>query len=292
MPYTLSLLLLACAAPPRTHPLAARIDPLLAAHKGRAAVGVMHLETGETFFRRPDDVMPTASLIKACVLVEAYLQADEGKLSLSDPVTLRESDKVPGSGVLTPHFSEATVLPLRVCLRLMTAFSDNTATNLVLDRVGIRSVNRRMASWGLKETRLNAKAFLATTTSVDPQRSRKYGLGSTTAREMVALFAELADGVRLRPALKQAVLGHLSRNEDRLRFTRLLPPGTRVAHKHGSVADARTDAGVLYTPGGAVVVCVLTAENEDRRWADDNAGDLLCARVARVVHDHFARRAK
>jgi hypothetical protein len=63
-----------------------------------------------------------------------------------------------------------------------------------------------------------------------------------------------------------------------------------VAHKDGSVSDARTDAGILYTPGGAVVVVVLTAGNADRRWASDNAGDLLCARVARAVYDHCTRR--
>jgi beta-lactamase class A len=67
----------------------------------------------------------------------------------------------------------------------------------------------------------------------------------------------------------------------------LLPSGTRVAHKDGSVSDARTDAGILFTPDGAIVVCVLTAENADRRWARDNAGNLLCAKVAKEVYDHF-----
>jgi beta-lactamase class A len=279
--------LMLAAAPPPSDDLALRLRPLIQAHKGKVAIGVQHLETGRVFFHRPDDVMPTASLIKVCVLVESYLQADEGKVSLRDKLTLKDSDKVPGSGILTKHFSEGTTLSFRDAVRLMTVVSDNTATNLVLDRIGIRNVNQRMADWGLKETRINAKVFRGSTTSIDPARTKKYGLGSTTAREMVALFSAIADSDRLRPPIKHAVLGHLSSNEEKDKFGRLLPTGLRVAHKDGSVTEARTDAGVLYTPSGAIVVVVLTADNADRRWVRDNSGNLLCARVARAVYDHF-----
>jgi beta-lactamase class A len=281
------LLLVPTAAPAPARGLAARLDPLVKAHKGQVAVAVKHLEMGETYYHNADAVMPTASLIKTAVLVEADVQADEGKVKLTDLVTLHQRDKVPGSGILTYHFSEGTTLPLRDAVHLMIVFSDNTATNLVLDKIGIASVNKRMAGWGLKETRINAKVFRGSTTSVDPARTDRYGLGSTTAREMAALFEELALGTRLRPALKQAVLSHLRKNDDKLKFTRLLPAGTKVAHKDGAVNDARTDAGIIDTPAGAVVVCVLTNRNADRRWVNDNAGNLLCARVARAVYDHF-----
>jgi beta-lactamase class A len=291
VPTVLALLLLTAPAaePPPAKDLAARLAPLAKAHKGQVAIAVKNLETGESYYLNADAVMPTASLIKVAVLIEAYLQADEGKLKLTDLLTLREADKVPGSGLLTYHFSEGAQFPLRDALRLMTAFSDNTATNLVLDRVGIANVNKRMASWGLKETRLNAKVFRGATTSVDPERTRRYGLGSTTAREMLRLMEELAAGERIRSAPKQAILGHLKKNEDKLKFTRLLPAGVVVAHKDGAVSDARTDAGILYAPGGAFVLCVLTDKNADRRWVNDNAGNLLCARVAKEVYDHFAK---
>jgi beta-lactamase class A len=287
MSATLPVLLLALVAPPAPGGLGARLAPLIRAHQGKVAVGVKDLDSGETFFHNPDAVMPTASLIKVAVLIEAYLQADEGKLSLRDRIRLRDADKVPGSGVLSRHFDEGTVLSVRTALRLMMGVSDNTATNLVLDRVGIAAVNRRLAKWGLKETRLNHKVFRGDSTSVDPARTKKYGLGSTTAREMVALFEAIETGNRLRPPLKQSVLGLLKKNDDRDKFTRLLPPDTVVAHKDGSLRDARTDAGILYTPAAPVVVCVLTAGNADQRWTPDNAGNLLCARVAKAVYDHF-----
>jgi beta-lactamase class A len=285
------LLSLAASARPDGPSLEDRLAPLAQAHKGKVALAVKNLETGESYYLNADEPMPTASLIKVAVLIEVYEQADEGKVRLTDPVTLHDADKVPGSGVLTDHFSDGATFPLRDAVRLMVAFSDNTATNLVLDKVGIATVNERMEAWGFPNTRINAKVFRGSTTSVAPERAKRFGLGSTTAREMAGLFEELAAGDRLRPPLKQAALGHLKKNQDKDKFTRLLPPGTVVAHKDGAVNDARTDAGVIYTPGGAVAVCVLTDGNEDQRWQSDNAGNLLCARVAKEVYDHFAAGA-
>lgn len=278
------------AGPSGPSGLGARLAPLAKAHQGDVAIAVKNLSTGESYYLNADRVMPTASLIKVAVIVEAYQQADEGKLKLADPVTLHDADRVPGSGILTYHFSDGVRLPLRDAVRLMVAFSDNTATNLVLEKVGIAAVNKRMAEWGLPNTRINAKVFRGSTTSVDPERTRRYGLGSTTAREMVRLFEELQVGERVRPPVKQAILAHLKKNEDTFKFKRLLPPGVAVAHKDGSVNDARTDAGLLYTPGGVIALCVMTDNNKDRRWVSENAGNMLCARVAKEVYDYFNPR--
>jgi beta-lactamase class A len=285
-------LLVSCGADPAPTGLEARLAPLAKAHKGKVAIAVKHLETGESYCLNADEVMPTASLIKLAVLVEVYQQAGEGKLKLTDRVTLKTEDKVPGSGILTNHFSDGANISLRDATRLMIAFSDNTATNLVLDKTGIVPVNERMEAWGFPNTKINAKVFRGSTTSVNPERTKRYGLGSTTAREMVGLLEELQTGQRCPPASKQAILQHLKKNEDKDKFKRLLPAGTAVAHKDGSVNDSRTDAGIVWTPTGPVAVCVLTTANEDQRWAQDNAGDVLCAKVAREVYDHFAPAAK
>jgi beta-lactamase class A len=267
--------------------LESRLAPLAKAHKGKVALAVKNLETGESYFLNADEVMPTASLIKVAVLIEAYQQVQEGKLKLTDRVTLRAADKVPGSGILTDHFSDGANFSLRDAVRLMIAFSDNTATNLVLDRTSIVAVNERMEAWGFPNTKINAKVFRGSTTSVAPERTRRYGLGSTTAREMVRLMEELQLGQRCRPALKQAMLNHLTKNADKDKFKRLLPSDVVVAHKDGSTNDTRTDAGLIHTRGGIVAVCVLTTDNKDHRWLQDNAGNLLCARVAKEIYDHF-----
>jgi beta-lactamase class A len=267
--------------------LESRLAPLAKAHRGKVAIAVKNLDTGESYYLNADEPMPTASLIKVAVLIETYLQADDGKFKLTDKVTLHDSDKVPGSGFLTAHFSEGASFSIRDAVRLMIAVSDNTATNLVLDQVGIANVNKRMEAWGCPNTKINAKVFRGSTTSVDPARTKKYGLGSTTAREMASIFEEIQTGERCRPAIKQCLLTHLRSNEDKDKFPRLLPPGTIVAHKDGSVSNARTDAGLIYTPNGILVVCVLTDENRDQRWLSENAGNALCAKVAKEVYDHF-----
>ena len=162
------------------------IKPFIEAHKGKVAVAVKNLATGEEWSHNADEVMQTASLIKIAVMVEAYRQADAKKLDLGKHVTLTKDEKVQGSGILTPHFSDGAKFPVRDAVRLMMVYSDNTATNLVLDQVGIKSVNETTAKLGMPETRINAKVFKGSTTSVDPERTKKYSLGSTTAKDMVA----------------------------------------------------------------------------------------------------------
>jgi beta-lactamase class A len=274
-----------------------RIAPLAKAHKGKLAVAVKDLTTGEEFYLNADEVMPTASLIKLPVMVETYWQADAGKVKLDTSVTLKKDDKVPGSGILTGHFSDGATFPLRDAVRLMIVFSDNTATNLVLDQIGIPSTNERMEKLGLKNTKINAKVFKGSTTSIAPERTKKYGLGSTTAREMVQLLELIEGGKAATPAACKEMLGHLRACDDKEKMTRFLPPGTVVAHKTGSVNASKTDAGIIYVPDPAdkkkahpVALCVLTDENDDKRWVLDNAGQVTIAKIAKEVYDHFAKK--
>ena len=272
--------------------LEARLAPLAKAHKGKVAIAVKHLGTGESYYLNADEPMPTASLIKLAVMIEAYQQAAEGKVKLTDPVTLRKEDKVQGSGILTYHFSDGATFPLRDAIRLMIVYSDNTATNLVLDKIGIASTAQRMESWGYPNTKINAKVFRGSTTSIDPARTKKFGLGSATARDMVALLEKLHEGKLVSPEACKEMLEHLKKCDDKDKFTRFLPAGVVVAHKTGSVNEVRTDAGILYLRSGPVAVCVLSNDNEDKSWRPDNAGNVLCAKVAKEVYDYFTENGK
>jgi beta-lactamase class A len=287
-------LLVLPAAPARAADgdLDSRIAPLAKAHKGKVAIAVRHLLTGETYSLNGDQVMPTASLIKFPVMLEVYLQVAEGKVKLSDMVTLHDKDKVPGSGILTTHFSDGATFPLRDAVRLMIAYSDNSATNLVLDKIGIDSTNKRMAAWGCPETRINAKVFLGSKTSVNPERTKKYGLGSTTANDMVKLLEKVYKNEVVDAKACKEMLDHMKQCQFKDGLPRFLPKGTVVANKTGAVNDSRTDAGILYLKSGPVAVCVLTTDNADRRWVADNAGYLLAARVAQQVAEYFAEKKK
>jgi beta-lactamase class A len=269
--------------------LESRLRPYVEAHKGEVAIALKHLRTGETFFLNADRPMPTASLIKLPVMIEIYQQAAEGKLKLTDPITLKKEDKVPGSGILTDHFSEGLTIPLLDAVRLMIVFSDNTATNLVLDKIGIDATAKRMEAWGYPNTKIHSKTYKRET-SVFPERSKEFGLGSTTAREMIGLLEKLHEGKLVNADASKTMLEHLKKCDDKDKFPRFLPADTVVAHKTGSVNEARTDAGIIFTKTGPVALCVLTAKNEDKSWTADNAGNLMCAKVAKEMYDYFAKK--
>lgn len=266
------------------------IEPLVKAHAGDVAVAVRHLATGEHYEWNADRPQGTASLIKLPIMIEAYRQAVEEGKGLHRVIEIPKTDMVEGSGILTAHFSAGTRITLRDAIRLMIAFSDNTATNLVIDKIGLPATAKTMAEWGYPETRVNSKVFRRET-SIDPERSQRFGLGSTTAHDMVDLLARLYGGKLLSPGVCKDMLDHLAACDDKQKFPALLPAGTKVYHKTGSVAKIRTDAGIIETPGGAIALCVLTENNEDQSWTPENAGDRLCAQIAKVSYDYFAAGA-
>ncbi|WP_425616969.1 serine hydrolase [Anatilimnocola sp. NA78] len=279
------LILLATLPASAAEKLADKLLPLIKAHEGKVAVAVKHLKTGETFAHNADEPMPTASLIKLPVMVEAYRQAEAGKVDLQKMITLRPEDKVPGSGILTQHFSAGMTLPLVDAIHLMIVYSDNTATNLVVDQIGLPATTAAMEQFELPHTKLHSKVFKGTTT-IAPERSKQFGLGSTTANEMVQLLEMLDAGKLASPENTKAMQKHLAECEGK-RLSRDLPSEIRVQQKTGSVNAVRTVAGVLELPSGNVAVCVLTNENQDRSWLPTNAGEVIASKIGRVVFDHF-----
>lgn len=267
-------------------PLEQTLLPLIKAHQGEVGLAVKNLKSGESYEYQADRPMPTASLIKLPVMIATYDAAQSGKLSLDDMLELKKEDQVPGSGILTPHFSPGTRLSLRDAIRLMIVYSDNTATNLVLDKLGLPATNEYTAKRGCPETRINSKVFRRDT-SIAPERSKEFGLGSTTARDMIKLCESLHAQTIASETASEQMLDHLFACDDKLKVPRMLPAGTRVAHKTGSVSSSRTDAGIIESPAGPIAFCILTNKNKDQRWTDDNAGDVLCAKIGAALYQYF-----
>lgn len=282
----LTLLLSIHAVTARAASLESKLRPLIESHAGTVAVAIRRLATGEEFSHNADQPMPTASLIKFPVMVEAYRQAEAGELDLRDMITLREDDKVPGSGILTEHFSAGAQVSLRDAIRLMIVYSDNTATNLVLDRIGLPQVSATMEKLGLPETKIHAKVFRRDT-SVFPERSAKFGLGSTTAAETIRLYQLLHDGQLGTDENTNSMFDDLRACDDETKLAAHLPDGIKIAHKGGAVSKVRCDAGIISGPSGDFAICVLTKDNRDQSWEDDNAAHVLIAKVARAAYDHF-----
>lgn len=268
--------------------LATFLEPRLKGHRGQVALAIEHLKTGVVFHYRADQPMPTASLIKFPIMVAAYRAADKGELDLEQMLELRKEDQVPGSGVLTPHFSAGTRLSVRDAIHLMITFSDNTATNLVLNQIGLKEVGKALADLGLKETRIHSLVYRGDTT-VDPNGSKRFGLGRTTAAETVRLYRLLHQGKLASAESTQAMLEHLKACQDRSKLARGLPSSVPLAHKSGAIGSVRTDAGIVFSPQGPLAICVLTAENEDQSWEESNAAERLCGDLARITYRYFNR---
>ncbi len=273
-------------AEPGRETLEKSVAQMIELHRGVVGAAAKHLGTGESFAWNADQPLPTASLIKLPIMLTAYRQIDAGKLSPDDVIELKSDDKVPGSGVLTEHFSPGLKLSLRDAIELMIVYSDNTATNLVIDQIGLPATTALMQEIGCPETQLNSKVYLRET-SIAPERSQKYGLGSTTAAEMIQIIESIYKQEAASPESCEAMLGHLRRCDDRTKAPRYLPDGVPVAHKTGAVSATRCDAGVIESKAGPLAFCILTNDNADRGWSDENEAELLAAAFGKTLYDHY-----
>jgi beta-lactamase class A len=287
---------LAAQAPARATPAFARadtarlhrtLDSLAAAHRGVVGYAVHNLDTGERLVRRADEKFPTASMIKVAVLVTVYDLIEKGLMSPDDRLTMARIDKVPGSGVLQ-FMHDDLELTVRDAAWLMSTISDNTATNLLLDKVGIRRVWEKMDSLGLTQTRVHAKVFRARLTSVAPDSSDKYGLGVTTAREMTRLFAMMAEGGAVSARSDSTMLDVLAHSEDYQMMQRYVS-GVRAPRKTGATDQVRTECALFYLQS-RVAACVLTKDNQDRRWLIDNEAQLTLAKMGQAISVAWPRR--
>ena len=198
-----------------------QIGALVKAFQGQMGVAAIDLGTGETIAVNADARFPTASTIKTAVMIEAWQQAADGRLSMDTPITLRETDKVAGAGVLR-GLHDGLVLTVSDLVHLMIVLSDNTATNLLIGRLGTARVNERLESYGLKETKLFRPTFRDGRADVLPELEREFGLGMTTPREMARLMAIIAEGKAVNRSASDAMLATLRRQQDRAMIPRLI----------------------------------------------------------------------
>jgi beta-lactamase class A len=266
-----------------TAALRKKLDSIADAHHGVVGYSVIDLETGARINRRGDETFPTASLIKVAILVTVYDLVAKGQLSLDDPLTVLKIDQVPGSGVIQ-FLHNGTVLTVRDAAWLMSIISDNTATNLLLDRIIIRRVWAKMDSLGLQHTRVHSKSFLRSS-SVAMDSSVKYGFGVTTPNEMAHLFELMTQGKAVNPAADSAMLDILEHNGTDFMLQRYAG-GARAAHKDGETDAVRSECTLWYLRN-RVVACVMTKENKDQRWILDNEPQLTMSNMGLAIINAF-----
>jgi len=255
------------------------LDAVASAQHGVLGYAVWNLDTGERLSLRGDETFPTASLIKVPILVTLYDLVDKKQLSLDDPLTVLKIDQVPGSGVLQ-FMHPGMSLSVHDAASLMIVLSDNTATNLVLDRIAIRRVWQKMESLGLPHTKVHSKTYLRLT-SVAMDSSLKYGLGVSTPNEMAHLFQLLADGKGVNPAADSAMLDILRNNADGDSMQRTID-GMSVPHKTGATDSVRTECALFHLQS-RVVACGFTKQNTDIRWVVDNEAQVSLGKIGALM---------
>lgn len=283
------LLLLPLAA--RQTPSAAlnqKLQAAVAPYQGKLAFGAVNLKTGESAGFHEDVAVPTASTIKLPIMVEAFFQAQEGKLGWNRTIQLEQADKVPGSGILQ-DLSNGDLLPVHDVNLLMIVMSDNTAANDMMDVVGIDNVNRRMKSLGLKQTVLYKKAFKPATGPMPPDQP-KFGLGKTSVSDMLHLLTLIQEHKILTPAACDEILTILKKQRDIDAFPRYLDalnqpgqPPIEVAHKTGALDHLRADVGIIDTPAGPIAMAGYAYDEPTVLWTADNPGLLVLGRMAKTV---------
>lgn len=289
-------------AVPQRAALDVEIETIASTFPGELGLAARHLATGETITLHADRRFPTASLIKIAVMLEVFHQMQEGRLDRSATFELTDEVKVGGSGILR-HLGAGLRLPVTDLVTLMIALSDNTATNLLVGRVGTASIDRRLAGYGLLNTHLFRPTFRDGRADIFPELEREFGLGVTTPAEAIALLELIARGRAVSAEASAEMLAILRRQQDDLMIPRLLPfdrETIRVGHKTGTDEEKqpgadgvrghiRTDAAIVEGPRATYVIAICTRRVRDTRWSPDNEALLTGARLSRLVYDYFNR---
>ena len=224
-------------------------------------VAIEDLSTGDHFFLREDEVFAQASSIKVAVLADLCLQAQEGKLKLTDLYTVQSSDLVPDSDIMGGLTPGVTRLTLRDLATMMVAVSDNSATNVLIDRVGMANVNAMLDSLGLAHTRLRRKMM-------DVQAAKEGRENISTPREMMTLLAAIYQGKVLNKESSADFFKLLSTNKESF-IPRDLPADLKIANKPGELEAVRNDSGIVFVEGRPYVICVMTAFLRNERDGEE-----------------------
>jgi len=278
-----------------------KLQAIAAAHHGRVTLFARNLRTGQTAAIAPDELVKTASVIKLGILLDAAEQIRSSKAALDERLVLEKRNQVAGSGVLTV-LDTPLALTLKDTLTLMVVVSDNTATNMAIDRLGLAHINATIRAAGLKDTYLYKKVFVPPSGPM-PEDQPKFGLGKTTAREMAGLMERIAtcrlslDGGPALPGdgkICGALLHMLRSQQDRNSLPRYLETldtgehGSAIANKTGALDAVRNDVALIATKAGPVVIAAFTQENADQRWTGDNEAEQTLGKLAKAIVDRWS----
>lgn len=243
---------------------------------GVLGLAILDLTSRQKFLLHADDVFPQASSIKIAVLAELYRQAQQGRLRLADSYTVQASDLVPDSDIMGGLTPGVTRITNRDLATMMVAVSDNSATNVLIDRVGMENVNALMDSLGLSHTRLRRKMM-------DVKAAGEGRENISTPREMMTLLEAIYQGKVLNKEMTDDFLKMLSTHKESF-IPRDLPDDVRIANKPGELEAVRNDSGIVFAKNRPYVICVMTTYLKNER-----EGEEAITRVSALAYRMFDR---
>ncbi|MGQ9802144.1 MAG: serine hydrolase [Candidatus Saccharicenans sp.] len=243
---------------------------------GLLGLAIKDLSTGQTIFINENEIFPQASSIKIAILMEVLKQAEEGRLRLDDFIDLKSESKVGGGPILFYLGNPSLRISVHDLCVLMVVLSDNTATNLLIDLVGMEAVNRRLQSLGLKQTRLRRKMM-------DLKAAEEGRENISTPREMLSLLEKIWQGKVLGAEQRQLFFDFLSLPKESP-LQQAVPEGVTVADKPGELEAVRCDSGLVFLRKRPYIICVMTTYLGS---AED--GNAIIRKIGRLVYDHFDR---
>jgi beta-lactamase class A len=241
--------------------LQARIEQVDQNLDGVMGVAIEDLTSGEHYMLHEDEVFAQASSIKITVLANLYLQVQQGKLKLTDLYMVQASDLVQDSYIMNGLTPGITRVTLRDLATMMVAVSDNSATNVLIERVGMQNVNAMLDSLGLTHTRLRRKMM-------DLYAAKEGRENISTPRDMMTLLGAIYHGKLLNKESTADFFTVLSTNKDSW-IPRELPADLKVANKPGSLEAVRNDSGIVFVEGRPYVICVMTSFLHNERDGED-----------------------
>jgi beta-lactamase class A len=253
----------------------ATLERVAAAADGVVGYTIVDLASGDRFERLETTPFPTASTIKLAILYELLRQADAGAIALDTPSPLDRRRAVPGG--LLYELSTPALSPRDLAVAMILQ-SDNTATNVLIDRVGMAAVNQRMAALGLKSTTL--RRYM-----IDLDAARRGDENVSTPSDLATLVIALHSGEGLSPHAHAIALDIL-RKPKATPIRAGVPAGVVVASKSGELEGVRADAGIVEVPNRPYVFVAMATYLQT---ADDDPGSIEA--LARASYGYFSRRS-
>jgi beta-lactamase class A len=270
-----AFLLLAASAGAQTPPLPSalragfekRVQEIAARVDGVVGYAIVDLTTGDRLGHLEHETFPTASAIKLAIVYELFKQVEEQRIDLDEKTTLDRRQAVGGTGVLVEMGTPT--LSIRDYAVLMVTLSDNTATNVLIDRLGMDRIAARMQGLGLAGTKLRRHMM-------DTAAARRGDENVSTPDELVRLLKAMNDG------MPKAI--ELLRKPKENRLRKGLPEGVASADKSGELEGVRVDAGIVFAKNRPYALCVMTTFLKS-----ETEGERAIVEISRAAYEYFSR---